>query len=369
MRRVDYDEAVRAYEARLDTELRGFGAGDALLAPWVPDADPAKGILNLFEAAEAAGLEAIEVAVGPETSRALDLALLEERAAELGELTVGGDDELVLRLRLGGGRSLAASAPQTPRAARARPPEPSRVAPLREPLHPSYLARARERAPSRRETPGPEDDAALEARVHGLRLRIWVDDEGRLVRARHDGEVSDVARAIDLWCELVEGLPIEEACEHGAHRLMEALRDPDAPPPVPGVVTPRNASPIFAALLEAGRELLRAHADRTGAMPPDSTHHPAPSPAWAAMGDDARLAAIREALGAACEEAELDPSEVEAAGVRDVIKVRLDFADSVPIAQRRRALLRLEAALQRLVEPTLVVEREARRDLNVLRRL
>jgi hypothetical protein len=173
----------------------------------------------------------------------------------------------------------------------------------------------------------------------------------------------------ERWCAIIEGLPIAEACEHGVHRVMDALFDPRKPPPVPGVVTPKNASPAFRALLAASNELLRAYAARAGGLPADSTYHPEPSAAWLALDTEARLEAIRDAWSEVSKDAELDPAHSEAASLRDRVKVRVDFADAVPVHERRLALMRIEASLKERVEGSLVVEREARKDLNVIRRL
>jgi hypothetical protein len=240
-------------------------------------------------------------------------------------------------------------------------------------LHPSYTARAtaRAEAPSHEGRLEPTEDALLLAtEIEDATLRLAVTPATRTVqRATHQGAIGASRGVLDAWCAVIEGLPVEEACEHGVHRVMDLLRDPEAPPPVRGVITPRNASPLFFDLLDASHRLMRAFVEHTGEPVPDSTYHAPPSPRWAAMSDADRIAEIREALVLVCAALGLDPTSVEASGMRGVAKVRFDFADSVPIGARGGALLRIEAELQRRVEPSLIVEREAQKDLNKIRRL
>jgi hypothetical protein len=62
-RALDYDRLVRDFENSLVTTLRGHRAGEDYLDMWVPDEDPVKGILNMVEAAQAAGRRGIEISV------------------------------------------------------------------------------------------------------------------------------------------------------------------------------------------------------------------------------------------------------------------------------------------------------------------
>lgn len=349
MTRVDYDDAVRAYETRLDTKLRGF-AEDELFARWVPDPDPMRGVLSLLEAAAEAGVDTLEVVLSDETLGKLDVTALGEAAP--GEIVLEGT---VLRATLKEGTREGAVRRPGPRPA--RPAEPNRVLAADAPLHASYRERAAQRKITRAE-PAPEDSRRVS--VEGA--TVWIVGDDVVRRAGHEGAGGELAAVLDVWCEIVEGMPRTEATEHGVHRVMDRLRDPAAPPPVPGVVTPRNASPLFRALLEAAWQLGEG-------VEPDSRWSPEPSEPWLARSDEERLSEVRRVLAEACEAIGLDPAHVRAETLRGHIKIRLEYADEVPIADRRRAPLALERILQDRLEPTLVIERQPRRDLNVLRRL
>jgi hypothetical protein len=187
----------------------------------------------------------------------------------------------------------------------------------------------------------------------------------RIVAAAHEGAASEPVRGVlECACRVITGLPILEATEHGALRVGLALRQRDAPPPRAGVVLPEHAGLALSTLSELLAQLLQAYRDETGYADRDSDYWPAPSAAWAALDDRARLEAVNAVL------ALLWPSrELCATSVGQVTRISLSVAPELTIHERRRALLVAESELRRRLEPTLVVECETLRDLSPLRRL
>lgn len=70
--RLDYEALVDEYQGKLQTQLRGFRTAHDFLDMWVHDEDPVRSLLNIVEAAEAGGVAAIEIAIGPDTLARLD---------------------------------------------------------------------------------------------------------------------------------------------------------------------------------------------------------------------------------------------------------------------------------------------------------
>ncbi len=354
IRRIDYDEAAARYADRLDTKLRGFGDDTPWLATWVPDPDPVRGVLSLLEAAAGEGLDALEVVVDT-----LDPDALRARGRALGALQVEREGERwrVIATGLGDAATHAAETPAAPANRPARPAEPALVRPAEAPLHAAFRARAEALALDHAGHVAGEAIAVGDAEIT---LRI----DGGVVRgAAHAGGGRWSQAAHEAFCRAVIGLPVEEALAHGVHRAMHRLLDPDAGRPVPGVMTPRNASPVFAALADAV-----GHFTRASALD-DSTYAAAPSEAWRALSYDEKLARVRAALRVACDACGIAPEQVEAVSLQGDVRVQIDFADDVPVSRRRAVAMPLEAELQARVEPALRIEREARRDLSPLRRL
>ena len=83
-----YEELVSAYERALQTQLRGFRPAHEFLESWVHDADPARSILSMVEAAELGGLDAVEITIGPETTTQLDRRRLEALTSKVGKVSL-----------------------------------------------------------------------------------------------------------------------------------------------------------------------------------------------------------------------------------------------------------------------------------------
>lgn len=91
-----YEELAADYEKNLHTQLRGFKQVHDFLDMWVHDADPARSLLSIAEAAQAGGLPAVEVEIGNATLSRLDRAKLLALVGKVGRARL---DE-----RPGGGR-------------------------------------------------------------------------------------------------------------------------------------------------------------------------------------------------------------------------------------------------------------------------
>lgn len=83
-----YEELVEQFEDGLITQLRRHSVSLDYLEMWVPDPDPAKGILNLVEAAEAFGESEVSVAVGLDTLGESGVEPLREALAPMGDVSI-----------------------------------------------------------------------------------------------------------------------------------------------------------------------------------------------------------------------------------------------------------------------------------------
>lgn len=88
METLDYEGLVEHFGTTLLTRLRGHGADADYLEMWVPDENPVKSILNMVEAAEAAGRDQIAVRVRTDTVSAAQLQQLRGALAALGAVAV-----------------------------------------------------------------------------------------------------------------------------------------------------------------------------------------------------------------------------------------------------------------------------------------
>ena len=100
--RISYEDIVADYEKGIQTKLRGFRPSEEFLDTWVHDEDPALSILNMVEAAQLGGVDALEVVLGPKTAGRLDRARLEKLAGAIGRASLTPEGQgLLLKVSYG----------------------------------------------------------------------------------------------------------------------------------------------------------------------------------------------------------------------------------------------------------------------------
>lgn len=206
----------------------------------------------------------------------------------------------------------------------------------------------------------------LEVCARGVTLSLLVEEaEPGLVRdARHAGAAGDEAAVVDRLCAVIAGRPLYEAVHHGVIRAEALLRDPDAPPPVAGIVSPRNADPIFALPLE----LIGALRALVGPLPVPPEKRGAwddrPAAAWLVLGHETQAARVQAALEEAVRAAALDVPAPEVVEVRDGFRVVLAPREAAHRTALGRALIAIERAVQAALDPRLELQFESLGDRN-----
>jgi hypothetical protein len=218
----------------------------------------------------------------------------------------------------------------------------------------------------------PHPDCILVAAGRdGVMLTLAVERDSHVIREAGFFGSTDAATTgvLEVFCRVVESLPLLEAAQHGPARLEHALRDPVAPPPVPGIVTPSAADPAFAVPTTLVRDALQRYREHTGFAERDSRYDPGPGPRWRGLDEAARAQAVAATLarytrahGAAADDAELVAIEI---GIRVVVRVGGALAGR----DRGAHCMAIERALQAEIDPRLELYLEERKDRNKLRRL
>ncbi len=353
-----YETLVEEFERSLLTQLRGHGTALPYLEGWVPDEDPVLGVLNLLEAAEIGGEAAVSLLISQATLPAARLPELRQHAEALGrvELTEAGGAWRLEVSGIGAAHLLNHVAPAYRAALLAR----LDAAQLR---HASAIH------------PAPGEDI-LSAQQGGITLSATVPaGSGIISHAVHTGAAEPVPRAaLDYLCDILSGLPVQEASDHAAHRLLARLAAPGAPRPVPGILLPDNADPLFALTLALTRGLAAAWRQRMGPATTENEFATAPCSAWAALPAPARAAAVASHLAAFAAQAGLPEHALQLSAmepnllgheVRAVIAFAEGLAAEAKPDLARRAERWLKSALDLHIE-LYVVELT---DQNVIRRL
>ena len=205
---------------------------------------------------------------------------------------------------------------------------------------------------------------AVRADNVSLALLVEEAEPGCVRDARHDGATDIEAALLDRFCALMIGRPLYEIVHHGVIRLEADLRDPAIPPPVPGIVLPQNADPIFALPLR----LVRALRDVVGplhlAPSQRGQWEDRPAPAWLSLTRAEQIERLHAALADAIRALAIDVPPPVVVDVKDGFRVVI----APPAADHRLALgpalMKIERAVQSTLDSRLELLFETAADRN-----
>lgn len=352
---IDYDRLTADFNQSLVTTLRGHKPAEDYLDIWVPDEDPVKGILNMVEAAQAAGRGGIELQVSTKT-------LPITRHAELhNELTTIGE----VAIRAVNGKTVVSVSHL------------NQADPFAS-VAPSFRDGLRQ-AVSRLQHVGElPTDAALtryEAVEDGLVLAAMIDPfRDAIVHARHAGGDPLQQAVLDTLCHAIEGTTVQEAADHGTIKALYAVADRNQKRSVAGILQPRNADPAFAVAERLVRRLHAAYRAAGVKEPRLNEFDTPPSSAWRSKPDAEKHAALTVALRNFLVGRGLPPDgllleRIERDLLGHEIRVVITLGGLAP-GNGKPALCRaLERHLKDRVEAKLQLYVEEVKDRNAIRRL
>ncbi len=382
-RTLSYEDLVEAYNQRLGSVLRGFDSGVVGLESWVPTSEPLSSVAGLLDATRAAGEAGLTVLMTPENYAIHSSDQWAQLGARHGAFSVSSDGScarLVFSFQAteprssvapqgGGSAGAAVSKRRTADGAAGLPPEPER-------LPAAYRANVIEAARTCAWEGYLEDTAGAAVMTHvqatdaNWRLEALVGADHVVLHARHHGAAAEDERGVlELLCRAARHKPILEWADHGALVVMERSRDARGAAGVPGVPTPENTSQLFARANALCRALFARYCELTGYVQTDNRFDPRASADWLRLTAEQRLERVQAEFAAACAAAGIAEGHAEVAELKDASRVVIRLSEAVAPSRRGSLLFRLERELSERVEPSLSVERDARKDINQIRRL
>jgi hypothetical protein len=374
---IDYDALYADYSQSLVDTLRGFSAKVPGLELWVPDENLRVSLRNLLDSAASLGRPAVCLKFGEATAQQLSEGELGELGRAFGQVRLERRGTALLFEVSGLGATAAPSA--------AAPAPERKVAP----------------APERQAASTPQARAELSFEVYERRLRqlAAVAEPGRreassavgvavrfsqdscsleLVMARDEHvivgstcEAPDPVRQLLLaeLCRLVTGLPLLEACYHGALRLEHRLRPAASGRPLSGIVLPRAVHPHFGLAEDLLRGVLAGYRQLSGFDVTRGQYDDRPRPEWLAASLEERKQRLEVALGLVLPTFGLAAADVSVVSIRYDVRVELGLSEAWKKLDQPRLVMALERELQARVDPRLEVYVQELKDKNQLRRL
>ncbi len=346
----DYDKLVAAYSTNLDVTLRGFRPAEEMLDTWVPDDDPVRSLSSLVEAAQLCGSDSVSVRVGNKTLNGHSADSLKEKLAGLGEAGFTQEDEAVV--------FTVSNLHETA---------------LFRSVRPIYQQKLRARLTglrSKRALKVEGNQIPLRA-VEGQFTLAWAvqTDKHLITDAVFDSAArGPMQAALDCLCEILVGLPVQEARDHAVIKLEFSLRDPRHNHPISGIVLPHNADPIFRLPSLLVKRLFDDYKHSTNYQPVMNFYDPGPKAAWAALSPGEREQRVTAAIVSHGVPLGLHNGEVQVVECKFPYAVTIRFQDELAISTKRKIAFDLERLVRQQCDPRLEVFCEEKKDLSKLRR-
>jgi hypothetical protein len=375
---IDYDALYADYSQSLVDTLRGFSPKVKGLELWVPDENLRVSLRNLLDSAASLGRASVCLQFGAGTAEQLTEPQLLELGRDFGQARVERRGGAVL-LEVSG----LGAAPVTAPAAEPKAPAPERTVPAAEVTavvnpRPTGVSFDGYADVLRRSTPASDEGKRAEPVGATLRVSAALADctlelvitSNHVVHSAR-GQADDEPRRLLLaeLCRIIEGLPVLEACYHGAGRLEHRLRPTDQPRPVGGIVLPRAVHPHFALVDDLLRAALAEYRKQANFQVTQSQHDDRPADAWLSAALEERRRRLESAMAEVLPNFGLEPSDVSVVSIRYDVRVELGLSEAWKKLDQPRLVMALERELQARVDARLEVYVQELKDKNQLRRL
>ena len=246
-------------------------------------------------------------------------------------------------------------------------------------IHPSLSGAA---AATAAQTPSHEGEAtAVEqgrryaATEAGVTLSVsltrgrsnWLVTEARY--RTPDNATPQLKGVLETFCRAIEGLPVQEAADHGSIHACEQLREQVREPLVQGIHTPRSMGSAFGLCDRLMRDVLGQYRASTGDKETRNFWNPLLSQQWRLQTNEQQLEALRPVLESFRKSNALADNALWIARIEKMRRVIIDFHESVDAARKPVLLMHLEVAMRKATGERLETYMEELKDDNVIRRL
>lgn len=353
---IDYEQLVADYNTSLNSVLRGFRPKFDFLELWVPDADPIRSVKNLVESARDQGQQSLSLFFSQAVLKQFDFAALREALKPYGAVESedsAGGKTLYLNRKAANGRSDDAI----------------------DPLYIARIMKAFRNLAHQGSILEDGDNLLIRSTKDGISLFGAVHTATHTIRrARFSGTNKTVeAGLLEGLCEIIEGLPIQEAADHGIIKLEHEFRQKSAERGVKGISNLFNYPPMFDLPRILMRDLYDTYIKKTGYRPGDNFYHPSVSQKWKAVPDQEKAVAISAVFQQLLKKKGTPysglPLELHVMGIELHHKVNVGIQGDVAPAVRAKLYMDFETELRNELEQGIEVFSQNVTDHNSIRRL
>lgn len=242
-------------------------------------------------------------------------------------------------------------------------------------LHPAFTQAATQAAAKLQRQDAlvaPEGGDTHIARMDGVSLRVTLakpQNRWIVTEARHAGATAPLSGVLDVFCQEIENLPLQEAADHGAIHALERLRGDALARPVAGILTTRSAGTAFTTCETLIRDVAAQHATETGEQDTANFWNPSLSAAWRAKSDAERISTLQAVASPFATAQGLAATDLRISAIEKTRRVIVEFGPAVSYADKPVLLMHLEMDIRRATGDRLELFMAEAQDSNTIRRL
>jgi hypothetical protein len=214
------------------------------------------------------------------------------------------------------------------------------------------------------------ENSAFQAVENGiaLEMRLGSTAQAVVLEARHHGAGDPLqAGVLDVFCDVIEGLPLREAADHGTIHALDRLLGDQPTSIVRGILTPRGAGAAFRVCDRLVRKIFALH--EPSAKAGANSWNPALSQEWRGKNVDQRGATLDPLIGAFRATHELATEDFYLVRIEKARRIVMGFGPRIGHERKGPLLRQLERTLRRSTGDQLEIYMDEMKDDNVLRRL
>ncbi|MEP3113067.1 hypothetical protein [Nisaea sp.] len=215
------------------------------------------------------------------------------------------------------------------------------------------------------------DSAKISVNADGMELTVVLDGETETISDACFEAPADAPEAavLDLLCDHAIGAPVREMAEHGLIYALQALRNPDMPAPVSGILTPRNAAACFATPLRLVSAIRREIEAKSGRHTDTNFFDQPYSEAWRKLDKTGKRDLVLPHITVFKADNGLSDSAFELVEIDQYDRLFLAFTDEIAAWDKPVLLMRLERWLREQTGERIELFTEVVKDANRIRRL
>ena len=215
------------------------------------------------------------------------------------------------------------------------------------------------------------DSPMITAETDGISLTLTLENASETVTQAHFSAPPEAPESavLDLLCAHAIGAPVRETVEHGLIFALQALRDPEAPAPVPGILTPRNAGAFFAIPIRLVAAVRREAETRFGHHTDTNFFDRPYSDAWQKLDKIGKRDLVLPSIARFKADNGLSDSAFELVEIDQYDRLFLAFTDEIAAWDKPVLLMRLERWLREQTGERIELFTEVVKDANRIRRL